>query len=447
MRVAVIGAGIVGVTTAYELAADGHEVAVFERGGSAAAEGSFANGGVIAPGACVAWPNGGAFGGGLGRLFGQAATARLGGPLLTRLAWSMSAWRHARSDTQSLRARSLLALAKHSQDQLQGLRRNLGLDYEHTQGHLMLLRSAKDLAALKPALELLDQLGVAHQLLDPARCLRAEPGLNPETALHAGVLLGQGEVGNCRQLALLLRQEAQRLGARFRFHTQVMRIDAGSQPQLLHAYAPPEPGSAALREAATSAGGPDTQAMPSEPALERFDAIVVCAAAASAGLLAPLGVKLPLAAVHGVSLTAPLRQIEAHPDFGPRAGVLDARFRVTISRIGQRVRVSGGAALGKAEQLGPRVDDMLHRVLHDWFPGAIQGGAVQRWIGARSAVADGLPLLGSSGLPGLWLNCGHGNQGWTLACGSARVLADQLSGRQAAVEASAMQALSPGRLR
>jgi D-amino-acid dehydrogenase len=449
MRIAVIGAGIVGVTTAYELAADGHEVAVFERSGSVAAEGSFANGGLIAPGACVAWPHARPVGAGLVHRFGHAAPPSVSGPLLARLGWSLRAWRTVSSDPDSLRARSLLALATHSLSQLQGLRHQLGLDYEHAQGHLLLLRSAKELTALKPSLLLLEQLGVAHQLLDPARCLRAEPGLNPDTALHGGVLLGEGEVGNCRQFALLLRQEAQRLGARFRFHTQVMRIDVGDKPQLLHAYTPPDAGSAALRDPAGSGSSnePDTQTLPKDPMLERFDAIVVCAAAASVPLLEPLGIKPPLASLHGISITAPLRQIEAHPDFGPRASVLDARFGVTISRIGQRVRLCGGAALGKADAISPRIEETLHRVLHDWFPGATQGGAVQRWIGARAQLADGLPLLGPSGRQGLWLNFGHGNQGWALACGSARLLADQLGGRPTALQPEVLQALAPSRLR
>lgn len=447
MRVAVIGAGIVGVTSAYELAADGHEVAVFERSGSVAAEGSFANGGVIAPGACAVWPDALAQGSGLGRLFGPAAASQLSGPLLARLGWSLRAWRRAKADTASLRARSRLALASYSQQQLQRLRHSLGLSYEHTPGHLLLLRSAKDLAALRPGLDLLEQLGVGHQVLDPSQCWRAEPGLNREASLHAGVLLSQSEVGNCRQFALLLRQEAQRLGARFRFHTQVLRIEAGDKPQLLHAYSPPEPSPAALREVADSTADPITQPVPNEPTLERFDAIVVCAAAASAGLLLSQGLKLPLASVHGVSITAPLRQIEAHPDFGPRASLLDQRFGVTISRIGQRVRVSGGAILGRVEPVSPDLVKTLHQVLHDWFPGATQGGTMQRWVGARSALPDGLPALGSSGLPGLWLNCGHGNQGWALACGSARVIADQIGGRQAGIDAEQLQALVPGRLR
>lgn len=429
MRVAIIGAGIVGVSTAQQLAAEGHEVCVFERSGSVAAEASFANAGVISPGAIALWPQ-------AGPVSGWSAGS---------LGWRWQARRSQPGKAVLPQHTALQQLAAYSFEQQQQLRRQQGLDYEHTQGHLLLLRSARELQALQPGLERLQQLGIAHQLLDAQQCRRAEPGLNAELPVHGGLLMSHSEVGNCRQFALLLRQLAQRQGVRFLLHTQVLRIEAGSAPQLLHVRNPSGAGAPSPREADSTPGSGLTEPASREPTLERFDAIVVCAGTQSAALLQPLGLKLPMQALWGLSVTAALRQLEAHPDLGPRAAVTDLKQRATISRIGQRVRVAGGATLGgTAERLDPRAIERLHQVLHDCFPGATHSATAQHWKGARAALPDGAPLLGASGHEGIWLNCAHGDHGWALATGSARVLADQLSGRKPAVD---VEALGPARLR
>src|SRR5262249_26977029 len=150
----------------------------------------------------------------------------------------------------------------------------------------------------------------------------------PETALHGGVQLSLAEVGNCRQFAHQLRLEAQRLGVQFRFHTTVRRIEPGAPARLVHEYTPPEeaPGAASR---VTEAG--DTQPAEMGPAEDCFEAILVCAAQDSAPLLRPLKIKLPVGTVQGCSITAPLRQLEAHPDLGPRAGLFDQQREIHMS--------------------------------------------------------------------------------------------------------------------
>lgn len=396
MRIAIIGAGIAGVTSAYELAADGHDVTVFERRGSVAAEGSFANAGIVAPGLALAWT--------------RPRFPRLlkGQPL----GWQWRSWRAGRKPDAERRAR-LLQLAAFSRERLQHLRHRLALDYERAEGHLVLLRTADDAAAIQPGLAVLHELGLGHRLLDADQCRAVEPGLNPDTALHSGVQLAQAEAGNCRQFAHQLRLEAQRMGVQFRFHTTVRQLQAGTPVQLTHEHTPPEDTQGlALRQ--TEPG--DTVPAPSGEQQESFDAVIVCAALDAAALLRPLGLKLALQAVQGVAITAPLRQLEAHPDLGPRAALFDQQQHITIARIGQRVRVTG------------RDEHALHAVLNDWFPGAMVAGQVQRWAGAHAVLADGLPVLGASGSAGVWLNLAHGDSGWTLACGAARVLAEQIAG-------------------
>jgi D-amino-acid dehydrogenase len=148
-----------------------------------------------------------------------------------------------------------------------------------------------------------------------------------------------------------------------------------------------------------------------------------------------------LQAVHGYSVTAPLRQFEAHPDHGPRAALIDAGYQVSISRIGARIRVAGGAEIGgSSEQHHAGALATLYKVLDDWFPGTARLGQAQPWKGARPMLPDGPPVLGASGIDGVWLNLGHAAHGWALACGSARVLADAVAGRPAAIDTEGLGA-------
>ncbi|EGJ12238.1 MULTISPECIES: FAD-dependent oxidoreductase [Rubrivivax] len=411
MRVAVIGAGIVGVTTAFELAADGHEVVVFERRGSVAAETSFANAGVLAPGYVMPSAAPGMPLKLMLQLLRREGALTLDGlGVWSQLPWLWRWWRACRPGVHATNRAAMLRLARLSQERLATLTRALRLDYEHSRGYTVLLRSERELKRSRPGLKLLAELGVPFELLDAERARQVEPGLNPDTTLRAAVHLPQDGVGNCRQFAQLLKTEAERRGADFRFGVEVQRIGTGAGPTV------------------TAAG---TE--------ERFDAVVLCSGAASAPLLQSLRLKLPLAPVWGYAVTAPLRQLEGYPDLGPRSAVFDERYRVTVSRLGQRVRVAGSSEIGgRADRYDERALRTLYRVLEDWFPGAFVPTQAQRWKGARPSLPDGPPVLGASGLPGVWLNLGHGASGWALACGSARVLAEQVAGRAAPLDMTAL---------
>ena len=255
---------------------------------------------------------------------------------------------------------------------------------------------------------------MTHEVADPTRCRTIEPGLNQATALHAGIYFAQDGAGNCRQFSQLLKTEAQRLGAQFCFETTVRGIKPGAPAEL-------------------------EVVGPTSSSLQTFDAVVICAGAAAIPLLQRVGVKLPLLALQGYSVTAPLRHDDGLLTPGPKAALTDARFRVAITRMGQRVRVAGISEIGgHPEQLALRPLRLLHGVLNDWFPGAVLTQKAQHWKGARPALPDGPPVLGASGAQGVWLNLGHGNHGWTLACGSARVLAETISGRDAGVDPSGL---------
>jgi D-amino-acid dehydrogenase len=439
MRVAVIGAGIVGVSTAYELASDGHEVTVFERRGSVAGETSFANAGLVAPGYVTPWAAPGMRRKVLRSLLQRHGPVHLNPRLdANTLAWMWKWWRACGAGTHERNREAMQRLALFSRARLHELTSTLQLDYERSEGLLVLLRTAKDLALAQPGLALLEELGIKHSVLDAPQCMAVEPGLNPELPPHAGVWLPDDEVGNCRQFANLLRGEAHALGVRFRFHTEVQHVVPGRQPQLLLAKAPHDdsgPLTTSVDPART--GFAPTQPLDTEAQPEPTDAVVVCAATGSARLLWPHGLKLPLASVHGYSVTAPLRQDEAHPDRGPRSAVMDEAYKVAISRMGSRVRVAGCAELGGSlTRHSPAALETLYKVLHDWYPGVARMSHAQRWKGARPMLPDGPPLLGASGIEGIWLNLGHGSSGWALACGSARVVADLMAARAPAVDTS-----------
>jgi D-amino-acid dehydrogenase len=426
MRIAVIGAGIIGVTTAYELAVDGHEVTVYERHDSVASEASFANAGVIAPGYVTPWAAPGMPRKVLRHLFGAHAPVRFGGlNALAQLPWIWQWWRACRVAVHRANRTRMHGLAKYSSQRLHALTLALRLDYERSRGVLVLLRSARDLAQAQGTVQMLRELGVPFDLLDAAQCRRLEPGLNADAPLHAAIGLPQDEVGNCRQFAHLLKSEAQRLGVQFQFHHHVLRVIPGATP----------------RVAVTDLGANTNTATPvrAAPASVEtgFDAVVLCAGHQPNALLKPLGCRLPIIAVHGYSITAPLRHRDGHPDPGPQGAVMDEKFKVAISRLGQRVRVAGSAEIGGApREMNPAALATLYKVLDDWFPGAAQLAQAQPWKGARPMLPDGPPVLGPSGAAGVWLNLGHGSSGWALACGSARALADLIAAREPQVDLS-----------
>jgi D-amino-acid dehydrogenase len=413
MKIAIVGAGIIGVTTAYELAADGHEVTVFERRGAAALETSFANAGVVAPGYVTPWAAPG-MPGKVGRyLLSRHAPVRLGLPLTARDIGWMWAWRRAcRLETFLANRARMQRLAFYSRTRLQGLRDDLQIEYDHSPGYTVMLRSERERKLAQPGLQVLRDAGVKFSEIDAAAARAIEPAINPDTQFAGAIHLPDDEVGNCRQFALLLKNHAQAAGARFEFNVAVAPLVPSDPTQLTI-----------------------TQLETNETVQARFDAVVVCGGVESAALLRPVGLKVPLAPVYGYSVSAPIRE----PLNAPRSGVMDERYKVAISRLGNRVRVAGSAEIGGSpDAKRPAAIQTLYKVLQDWFPGAAQlantGAAVQEWKGARPMLPDGPPLLGATGVPGVWINLGHGSSGWALSCGSARVVADLLGGRAAEID-------------
>ena len=433
-----IGAGIVGVTTAHELLCDGHEVTLYERRSSVAVEASFANAGVLAPGYVTPWAAPGMLRKVIGQWGRRDAAVRLSGlPSAALAAWMWRWWRACDPAQHTPNRAAMLALATRSLARTRAVSETLGIEYERARGLLVLLRSERELASSRAGLRLLAELEVGFHVVDAAVCRRIEPALDASTALRAGIHLPSAEVGNCRQFALALKAELQRRGATLKFNQTVERLTSatGDRPQKHVAQGVELTSWMQAPDAESAFAGAVGAGTPGERQHERFDAVVVCAALQSQALLRPLGLRLPLQPVYGYSITLPVRHFEAHPDVGPFAALMDERYKVAISRLGDRVRVAGGAELGGAlvrHSAAPIAT--LHRVLQDWFPSAAQPARAQTWKGARPMLPDGPPAIGASGVPGVWLNTGHGSSGWALACGSAQLVADALAGRPASMD-------------
>jgi D-amino-acid dehydrogenase len=297
-------------------------------------------------------------------------------------------------------------LAAYSQQRLHTITAQASLVFEQSQGQLVLFTSEAEQLAQKERLQLLVQLGTAGKLLTPDEARTFEPALDPGLAFHSAVYFAQDEVGNCRQFAHFLKEKLLESGAAIHFSTPVTTLSGATSPQLL------------------------TQ---SQGAFA-FDRVVVCTGATGANLIVPGFKHLALASVWSTSVSAQTRE----PLNAPRSAVLDWQKQISISRMGARIRVSGGAALGhKDGRASVRTQKQLFQTLQSYFPGAADfSRSMQIWQGASVFSPDALPLLGPTENPSVWLNLAHGHNGWSMACGAARVLADQISGRPTEIDAT-----------
>lgn len=346
----------------------------------------------------------------LAGLFSRHAAVRFGPRWPLALPWMLRYLRACQAGAYERHRRALHALASLSLECLTQTATDLDLPHERATGYLVLLRTPREAHRYRSSLAALDALGVHHEWLDEAACRAVEPSLSHATPLHAGVYLPDAAVGNCRLYAQGLRQHLADQGVSFRLGCEVRGLETGSSLRLV-----------------LSEGGTASRA--------EFDRVVLCAGHEAPGLLSPLGLRLRMEPIWGYSLTARLRPPDGQRGTGPRAGLMDERFKVALSRLGDRVRVAGSAELGgQPQSLHPRALATLHRVLDDWFPGQAEASGLQYWKGARPMRPDGPPVIGATAVEGVWVNLGHGSSGWALACGSARLLADLLAARTPAID-------------
>ncbi|MEJ2479192.1 MAG: D-amino acid dehydrogenase [Acidihalobacter sp.] len=403
MKVVVLGAGVVGVTSAWYLMQAGHEVTVLEREAGPALQTSFANGGMVAWGYATPWASPGILRKAVRWQFERDA------PLLLHWRRDPAMWRfmlkmlaNAPADRYELNKTRLLRLSRYSHQALVALREDTGLRYEEGQGGtLELFHSEAQMSGLEQELRLFAENGIPAQRLDAEACLAVEPGLERRRHLLAGGLrFPDDEIGNCQRFTSELASLAGQRGADFRYGVSVSRVRAE--------------------------GGRVT-GLDTDQGIVAADAYVIAAGSYAPALLAPLGIRLPVYPVKGYSLTAPI----VNPEAAPRSSLMDEARKVAITRLGERLRVAGIAELAGFDlSLESRRYGVIERVARDWFPDAADFSQIEWWCGLRPMTPDGPPIIGATPYANLFLNNGHGTLGWTLSCGSSRVLADIVSARE-----------------
>lgn len=412
MKIAVIGAGVIGICSAYELARDGHEVTVYEKNTAAAEGSSFANAGLIGngftlPRAMPPWP-GGAFSA-FSSDQDKIRTSPKAGFQQRKWLW---AWRNAHKHPEfSNKCKELHALIGYSQAQTQAITLDAGIEFERQSGQLLLCRNTEEMARASARVKWLKELGNVIRPISQDEAYTIEPALATDIKFSGAWHFSSDETVNSRQFALLLKNEAIRMGATFQFSTEVLKVTHESTPSVI---------------------------LNSTQNGKVYDAVVFCTGGSHPVLRRSLEQKTPLAELHGYSLSAPIRE----PLNAPRGALIDSSTGNVIARIGNRVRVTSGAILGDSlDKHNQKTIQKLYQTLQTFFPSAVSfSTGVQVWKGVEFTSSDGLPYLGPIPTTGIWLNIGHGANGWGLACGCARVIADLISGKKPAVEIGFMHA-------
>jgi len=402
MKILVLGAGVIGVTTAWYLRQAGHDVTVIDRQPSPAMETSFANAGQISPGMSAPWAAPDTPRKAITWLLMRHSPLVVW-PLLdpALIEWVVRFLGNCNDAAYRRNKGRMVRLAEYSRDKLRDLRATTGITYDDRQrGLLQLFRTQKQAAAADRDTIVLSALGVPFELLDRNGCIVQEPGLAETTHKFVGGLKLPGdETGDARLFTERLAKLAEQSGVVFRMGTNIVRLHA-------------EGGRIASVE--TDQGNITA------------DAYVLALGSYSPLLLRPLGIKLPVYPVKGYSITVPVANALA----APVSTVMDETFKVAITRLGDRIRVGGTAELGgwSTRLRIPRRATLVHS-LTDLFPAAADPAEASFWTGLRPMTPDGPPLIGPTKFNNLWLNTGHGTLGWTMACGSGALLSDLLSGR------------------
>ena len=424
-HVAVIGGGIVGTCTAWYLNQHGFDVTVFERREAVARETSWGNAGVVAPAYVTPWAAPGMPWKVLSYLFAAEAPVLFRPVASAALARWLAAWLgQCTLERYRMNKSRMQRLAFYSRDQLHALRAGLRIEDGVRQGYLQLMRSQRDLAMAAPAIAMLQEAGVPHQLLDAAACRELEPALSVHTPLAGALHLPQDESASCPAFAQGLADSAIKAGVRFAFGHTVMRIRVENR-RVTSLEIERAPGDRAPGEPALAAMAGQARSDRTERLLKPFDAVVVAGAIDSLPLLAEHGIRLPIWPVKGYSTTLPLHDAA----LGPRQAMIDEAYKVAITPMPGHVRLAGTAEIG-SPKLVPRDAALrtLVKVGRDWFPDAADWASARCWVGARPMTPDGPALLGATPVDGLFINMGHGSTGWAMACGAGKVVADLVAG-------------------
>lgn len=407
MRVIVLGSGVVGVTTAYYLALAGHEVTVIDRQPGPALETSFANAGQISPGYASPWAAPGIPLKAAKWLFQRHAPLSIKPDgTLFQLQWMWEMYRNCDPARYAVNKERMVRLAEYSRDCMRQLRRDTGIAYEgRQQGTVQLFRTQQQFDSAAKDINVLRDAGVAYEVLQGAQLAAAEPALaNVAHKLVGGLRLPNDETGDCQLFTTRLTAMARDLGVRFEFDTTVRRLE--------------------------QAGG-EIAGIVTDKGVLTADRYVLATGSHTRALL-QRWFPVPVYPMKGYSLTVPI--VDAAR--APVSTILDETYKIAVTRFDDRIRVGGMAELsGFNLELNPRRRETLELVVNDLFPGAGDTAQASFWTGLRPMTPDSTPIVGPTPLRNLFLNTGHGTLGWTMAAGSATVIADLVGGKTPAIRA------------
>ncbi|WP_375171463.1 D-amino acid dehydrogenase [Marinobacter sp.] len=413
MHIVVLGAGVVGTTTAWYLQRQGHQVTVVDRQSQAGLETSYANGGQVSVSHAEPWANPSAPLKVLKWLF------RADAPLLFRPRCDPAQWRWALAflrECTSARAahniRQMVNLGTYSRAQLQSLRDDLGLEYDAlTKGILHFYTNREEFeGALEPT-RIMQGLGCDRQVIDADRAIELEPALKPIRDRIAGATYtSEDESGDARKFTQQLAQKCGEAGVSFYYGTDILGFErAGDRILGVHT----------LRDGVHST--------------LRGDAYVLSLGSFSAPLARTIGLTLDIYPAKGYSITVPVN----NPDAAFNVSLTDDEYKLVYSRLGDRLRVAGTAELnGYSRELNQTRCRAIVRRTAEIMPEAGHWDQAQFWTGLRPATPSNVPYIGKSHFANLYLNTGHGTLGWTHSCGSAAALADIVDGRRPEVDFS-----------
>lgn len=405
MRVIVLGSGVVGVTTAYYLAKSGHDVTVIDRQPGAALETSFANAGQISPGYASPWAAPGIPLKAFKWLFQRHAplAIRPDGSLF-QLQWMWEMYKNCDADRYAVNKERMVRLAEYSRDCIRTLRNEIGIDYEgRQQGTLQLFRTQAQFDGAAKDIDVLRQAGVPFEVLDREQLSKAEPALDKvRDKLVGGLRLPNDETGDCQMFTTGLAALAAEIGVRFEYGVDIRAIESQ---------------------------GDQITAVRTDKGSFTADRYIVALGSYSRLLLKQF-FRVPVYPLKGYSLTVPITDAAQ----APVSTILDETYKIAITRFENRIRVGGMAEIaGYSRQLNPARRETLEMVVSDLFPGGGDVSKASFWTGLRPMTPDSTPIVGATPLRNLFLNTGHGTLGWTMACGSASVIADLVSGKVPAI--------------
>ncbi len=403
MKIVILGAGVVGVTTAWYLSQEGHDVTVVERDEAAAMDTSFGNAGQISPGYASPWAAPGIPTKALKWMFKEHSPLifRPDGSLF-QVKWLFKMLAECGAERYAINKERMLRISEYSRDNFRKLRADTGIQYEGRQlGTLQIFRSDVEVEASKKDIKVLAELGIEHQVLSPEGCVEYEPALKTELhKIKGGLRLPNDETGDCHLFTQTLAKMCEDAGVKFLFNHNIDRIEHDNK-----------------QVKAIWANGQQITA----------DHYVCCLGTYSRKLMETIGIDLPIYPIKGYSLTVPITD----PDSAPVSTILDETYKVAITRFDDRIRVGGMAELSGYEiHLGQKRRETLEHVVTDLYP---RGGDVAKatfWSGLRPVTPDSTPVMGGSRFENFSINAGHGTLGWTMSLGSAKVMSDLISGKQ-----------------